>query len=85
MCQSVFPALRQRRAAGSTEASLRNVVAATAEGYGFPTNLDLDQPIDGLAPETQAELMWRAVDGNWTDEEFGAQLNAHDSRRRSTP
>ncbi|HSS68220.1 MAG TPA: phytanoyl-CoA dioxygenase family protein [Nocardioidaceae bacterium] len=84
MCQSVFPTLRNRRATGAPEASLRNVVAATAEGYGFPTNLDLDQPIDGLAPETQAELLWRAVDGNWTDEEFGAELNAHEARRRST-
>ena len=27
-----------------------NVIAACAEGYAFPTNLDLDQPVDGLAP-----------------------------------
>ena len=30
----------------------------SADGYSFPTNLDLDQPIDGLAPPTQAEG-WR--------------------------
>jgi hypothetical protein len=38
-----------------------NVVAATAEGYAFPTNLDRDQPIDGLSPQTQAELVADAV------------------------
>jgi ectoine hydroxylase-related dioxygenase (phytanoyl-CoA dioxygenase family) len=84
MCRSVFPALRARRAAGASETSLRNVVAATAEGYGFPTNLDLDQPIDGLAPETQAELLWRAIDGQWADEEFDVALTAHAGRRSST-
>jgi ectoine hydroxylase-related dioxygenase (phytanoyl-CoA dioxygenase family) len=39
--------------------TLHNVVAASAEGYAFPTNLDRDQPIDGLAPETQADLVRR--------------------------
>ena len=44
-----------------TERELRTVIAAAAEGYPFPTNLDLDQPIGGLNPETQAELTWRAL------------------------
>jgi ectoine hydroxylase-related dioxygenase (phytanoyl-CoA dioxygenase family) len=81
MCRAVFPALRERRAAGEPETSLRNAVAATAEGYAFPTNLDLDQPVDGLAPETQAELLWRAVDGGWTDDEFDQALTLHSQRR----
>jgi len=38
-----------------------NVVAATAEGYAFPTNLDRDQPIDGMSPRTQADLVTDAV------------------------
>jgi ectoine hydroxylase-related dioxygenase (phytanoyl-CoA dioxygenase family) len=83
MCRAVFPALRGRRAAGVDPALLRNVVAATAEGYAFPTNLDLDQPIDGLAPETQADLLWRAVDGGWSDEELDQALRAHSGRRSS--
>ena len=32
-----------------------------AEGYAFPTNLDRDQPVDGMAPPSQAELLARAV------------------------
>jgi ectoine hydroxylase-related dioxygenase (phytanoyl-CoA dioxygenase family) len=81
MCRAVFPALRERRASGEDAATLRNVVAATAEGYAFPTNLDLDQPIDGLAPETQAELLWRAVDEQWSAADLSAALDAHLARR----
>jgi ectoine hydroxylase-related dioxygenase (phytanoyl-CoA dioxygenase family) len=83
MCQSVFPSLLAMRASGRPDHALRNVVAATAEGYGFPTNLDRDQPVDGLAPETQAELLWRAVENSWTDDELDAALTAHEQRRRT--
>ncbi|MGI8888126.1 MAG: phytanoyl-CoA dioxygenase family protein [Nocardioidaceae bacterium] len=79
--RTVFPALRAMRAEGATEGRLRNIIAAAAEGYAFPTNLDRDQPVDGLAPETQAELTWRAVDGQWSDEEFARHLSDHTDRR----
>jgi hypothetical protein len=42
-----------------------NVIAASAEGYAFPANLDLDQPVDGLAPQTQAALVRQALDEGW--------------------
>lgn len=38
-----------------------NVIAAACEGYAFPTNLDLDPPIGGLAPESQADMIRTAV------------------------
>jgi hypothetical protein len=60
---------------------LLNVIAAAAEGYGFPTDLDLDQPVDGLAPETQAELVWRAVREGMDTETFGSELAAQAARR----
>jgi hypothetical protein len=67
MRRALYPILLSQRAAGAAERTLRNVVAA-AEGYAFPTNLDRDQPIGGLAPETQAELVWRALQEEWTSE-----------------
>jgi ectoine hydroxylase-related dioxygenase (phytanoyl-CoA dioxygenase family) len=57
---AVYPALlaaRDRLGA----AGVSNVVSASAEGYSFPTNLDRDQPIGGLAPQTQAELVGHAL------------------------
>ena len=44
-----------------SEKDLHNVVAAAAEGYPFPTNLDRDTPVGSLNPESQAQLVWRAL------------------------
>ncbi|MCO1656259.1 phytanoyl-CoA dioxygenase family protein [Pseudonocardia humida] len=85
MCRALYPVLAAQRAAGADERTLRNVVAAAAEGYAFPTNLDRDQPIGGLAPETQAELVWRASGERWPVEAFDAALSAHAERRASAP
>lgn len=60
MCEAVYPVLLERAAAWPRWA-VENVIAACAEGYAFPTNLDHDQPIDGLAPASQAELVRRAL------------------------
>ena len=79
--RALYPALRRRARAGTPESLLRNAIAAAAEGYGFPTNLDRDQPIGGLTPETQAELVWRAVSEDWQPDAFEAELRAHAERR----
>lgn len=81
MCRALFPVLRSRHAAGEAHADLRAVVAASAEGYAFPTNLDRDQPIGGLAPQTQAELLWRAVTEQWADAALDEALDAMEQRR----
>jgi ectoine hydroxylase-related dioxygenase (phytanoyl-CoA dioxygenase family) len=43
--RALFPVLAARLGAGASEASIRNVIAASAEGYAFPSNLDRDQPV----------------------------------------
>ena len=58
---AVYPALLAAAQSGMSTAQVENVVAATAEGYPFPTNLDRAQPVDGMAPPSQAELLARAV------------------------
>jgi ectoine hydroxylase-related dioxygenase (phytanoyl-CoA dioxygenase family) len=83
MCRAIFPALLTLRDGGTDEHTLRNVVAASAEGYAFPTNLDRDQPIGGLAPETQAELVWRALGEDWSPEALDAELTAQAERHAS--
>jgi ectoine hydroxylase-related dioxygenase (phytanoyl-CoA dioxygenase family) len=83
MVNAVFPVLLERRAAGVGERELRNAIAACAEGYAFPTNLDRDQPVEGLAPESQAELTWRAVEHRWDPAALRKELDAQ-SRRRET-
>ena len=64
---------------------IANAIAACAEGYAFPTNLDLDQPIDGLAPMTQAEILGRAVADGWSQQKLEAELAAWSARRQTQP
>ncbi|MGV9992098.1 phytanoyl-CoA dioxygenase family protein [Streptomyces sp. NPDC003374] len=80
---AVFPVLLERRAGGVDEAWLERVVAASAEGYPFPTNLDDDPPVDGLAPPSQADLVRRALRENWTPDALRARLRAAAGRRES--
>lgn len=56
-------------------------IAATAEGYAFPTNLDTDPPVGGLAPKTQAALMAEAVDAGWSEKDFQQALDAYANKR----
>lgn len=81
MALALFPELVARRAAGVPDEALRRTVAAAAEGYAFPTNLDLDQPVEGLAPESQADLLWRAVTEGWDAPALRAELQAYATRR----
>jgi ectoine hydroxylase-related dioxygenase (phytanoyl-CoA dioxygenase family) len=82
--KAVYPALAARAAAGMPADRLGNVVAAAAEGYPFPTNLDRDQPIGGLTPLSQAELLHQALDEGWKQARVDEALDAYAGRRRTT-
>jgi ectoine hydroxylase-related dioxygenase (phytanoyl-CoA dioxygenase family) len=60
-----------------------NVIAASAEGYAFPTNLDRDQPLGGLAPQTQADLVRQALDEDWPVDRLQTALDEYAVRRRT--
>ncbi|KND45903.1 MULTISPECIES: phytanoyl-CoA dioxygenase family protein [Streptomyces] len=82
MAEALFPVLAHRRSEGATEDWLRRVVAATAEGYPFPTDLDLDPPVGGLAPASQADLLWQALSEDWAPGRLRHELAAAHRRRR---
>ncbi|MBY5349281.1 phytanoyl-CoA dioxygenase family protein [Rhizobium leguminosarum] len=73
MSARLFPALKALQGRLSPD-EIANAVAACAEGYSFPTNLDRDPPLGGLAPKTQAQLMHEALKEGWSDEVFTAAL-----------
>jgi ectoine hydroxylase-related dioxygenase (phytanoyl-CoA dioxygenase family) len=83
MCNAVFPALRAMKEAGVGADELGCVITACAEGYSFPTNLDRDQPIGGLAPETQAQVLARALDEGWSEATLRTALAEQAARRRT--
>ncbi|MBY3312516.1 phytanoyl-CoA dioxygenase family protein [Rhizobium laguerreae] len=73
MTARLFPALKALQGRLSPD-EIANAVAACAEGYSFPTNLDRDPPLGGLAPKTQAQLMHEALKEGWSDAAFTAAL-----------
>lgn len=81
MCEVVYPALLAAKQAGFPSREVENVIASCAEGYSFPTNLDSDQPIGGLAPLTQAELMRQAIAQEWSVERFVDAVREQTDRR----
>lgn len=62
MAKRVYPALLQAKTRGELGgAQIKSVVAACAEGYAFPTNLDTDPPSGGLAPKSHADIMLESL------------------------
>jgi ectoine hydroxylase-related dioxygenase (phytanoyl-CoA dioxygenase family) len=83
ICVAVHPVLRRWRRDGHDPRAIANVVTAGAEGYPFPTNLDRDQPIGSLAPQSQAGLWTQALDEDWDTGRLVEALDAQAERRRS--
>jgi ectoine hydroxylase-related dioxygenase (phytanoyl-CoA dioxygenase family) len=84
IAKAVYAPLAQLRATGALDArEVDNVVAATAEGYPFPVNLDIDAPIGGMAPPSQQDVMRQALAEGWPAEKFASEIDAHASRKRS--
>ena len=81
--EAVYPALLARKAAGMPFARIGDVVAASAEGYAFPTNLDRDQPLNGMSPETQSDIVRRALGEAISVEELRKRIAAQVNRTLS--
>lgn len=82
MCVASYPACLALKDVLSPSA-LDAAIAATAEGYSFPTNLDNDPPIGGLAPETQANFMKRAIAEDMPVEDFVTSITRLANKRRA--
>jgi ectoine hydroxylase-related dioxygenase (phytanoyl-CoA dioxygenase family) len=80
MCKAVYPVLQQ---GNLTPDQITCTLAATTEGYAFPTNLDRDPPIGGLAPKTQNQLMVEALAGRWAMADVAKALDVQMNKRES--
>jgi ectoine hydroxylase-related dioxygenase (phytanoyl-CoA dioxygenase family) len=83
ICTAVYPVLSRWVAEGVAPEQIANVVATSAEGYPFPTNLDLDQPVGSLVPQSQADLVAEALADGWGVEKLAEVLDAQLLRRQS--
>ncbi|WP_370311886.1 phytanoyl-CoA dioxygenase family protein [Sagittula sp.] len=84
MVRTLYPVVKTLRAEGRLDdPGTAAAIASSAEGYSFPTNLDTDPPVGGLAPETQAALFHRALAEDMDEAAFNAALDAQNARRRA--
>ena len=82
MCERLYPVLLgrwQRRTISEQE--IVACVGACAEGYPFPTNLDRDPPVGGLAPKSQADIMLSALERGLKTSAFVTELHEHAAKR----
>ncbi len=78
MVRALYPALRNSK---MRPREIANVIAASAEGYAFPTNLDRDPPVGGLIPLSVAERMEAALADGMSVEDFNKMIDARDTAR----
>lgn len=84
MSAALYPALQSLRAREALcSDGIGHAIAACAEGYAFPSNLDRDQPIGGMAPPTQQQIMHDAVAQDWPLARFIDALDSHAWRQQA--
>jgi len=82
MTKALYPTLRTAQKDGTlTLQQIANAIAASAEGYSFPTNLDRDPPLGGMAPKTQAALVHEALGADWTPAQLNAALDEQAAKK----
>lgn len=82
MTQALYPALAQSWN-DMTLAERDAVLSSACEGYSFPTNLDSDPPLNGLAPLTMKQLTEQALNQGTASSAFLAQLAQHQHKRQA--
>lgn len=79
MCKMIYPVLLNGTLSKS---QIQAAIASTGEGYPFPTSLDTDPPVGGLAPQSQQQLMHQGLDEGWSADQFNAALDTREAKRR---
>ena len=83
MIQAIYPTLLRRQQEGRLkDRFVRDIIAAVADGYSFPTNLDRDPPKGGYAPLPEGKLLHLALTDAWSPEKLQIALAAYRERRK---
>jgi len=84
MTKHVYPTMLAMTAAGHLSGrAVETLIAATAEGYPFPCNLDIDSPLSGMAPPSQQDILRQALQERWDPARLDAAIDAYENRRTS--
>lgn len=82
MTRALYPHLLALGREGVLDRTAQDrVVAASAEGYAFPTNLDRDPPLGGLAPDSPQAVVRRALQEGWSPDRLSAWMDTAAHKR----
>lgn len=85
MCKALYPVMLSHRETGKLDERAEDCsIAACAEGYQFPTNLDVDVPTGSVAPDSQGQLFKKALVEKLSPEVFNRRIDEQASRWQST-
>ncbi len=84
MSIAVYPALQQlQQTDGWNDTMTQYVVEATAEGYPFPANMEMEPPSNGLAPASQQDMLKHSLKEGDSLQVFRDKVMALQSLKRS--
>ena len=76
MIRAIYPSLVKWKASGASEADLRNAIAASADGYAFPSDLDSHPPSGSEPPLAQSDLVATALSEEWPTSRLATELGS---------
>lgn len=84
MSLAIYPALQRLQSSPDWhERFSRYVVEATAEGYAFPANMEMEPPINGLAPLSQQDILTQCLSDNASIDVVSDKIMSQASLKRS--
>ncbi|MCB0168529.1 MAG: phytanoyl-CoA dioxygenase family protein [Anaerolineae bacterium] len=84
MIEKVYPILLEKVKADAISArAIQDTIAALADGYSFPTNLDSDPPLGGNVPVTAQQLVHQALQEYLPWPQLKQQLDHYAQRRQA--
>ena len=81
--QSLYPVIQAHWQTALTKQEKSALLNAICDGYSFPTNLDKDAPIGGMAPTTHAQLTYQALEQNLAFEDYVTAIKTLQFKRTS--
>ena len=84
MIEKVYPILLDKTKQDTISSqAVRDIIAAVADGYSFPTNLDSDPPIGGNVPFTTQQMMHQALQEHWPLQRLKNKLSLYAQKRKA--
>lgn len=81
--KALYPYLLTQWQSGLMALEKSALLSAICDGYSFPSNLDTDSPIGGMAPLTHAQLTKEALDNAWPLSDYSHAIEQHRIKRES--